>query len=129
MSNLRFVTKQKTRENTAYEVAFRINSGGLSSSGAPRYSFVFRFSEDSLKKVTANSNYLVYAIDLERERVYFKEADRITGFKISQIKRGSPYIQCSADNPDAMRKYIGNYNLVFDHEEKLYYIDFSKKRI
>jgi len=129
VSNLNFVTKTRTRQSEMCDVAIRLNRNGLNAAGNPKYSTVFRFSANSVKKIVTNTQYAVYAVDKQRGRVYFAESDAVTGFKLVCPSKGSEcrHIQSHANDYEFWGDHVGDYNLLFDRDEKLYYLDFSKK--
>lgn len=129
MSNLDFVTKTRTRQSSTCDVAIRLNRNGLDAAGNRKYSTVFRFSADAVKKIVTNTQYAVYAVDKQQGRVYFAESDAVNGFKLVRSNRNSEgrHIQSHADDYEFWGDHVGDYSLLFDRDEKLYYLDFSKK--
>lgn len=129
MSNLDFVTKTRTRQSVTCDVAIRLNRNGLDAAGNRKYSTVFRFSADTVKKIVTNTQYAVYAVDKQQGRVYFAESDAVNGFKLVRSNRNSEsrHIQSHAEDFEFWSDHVGDYSLLYDRDEKLYYLDFSKK--
>lgn len=91
-------------------------------------SVVCKFGKTAYSKVT-NTEYVVFAIDLSRKRLYFKESNAVSGFKCYKSGRSGSYeFKCSINEMDEknLTKHIGYYYLEFDEEENLYYIPFDK---
>lgn len=129
---LNFVTKNTTRKAAEKEVAVRLNRAGAYSNGASRYNVAFRFYENAHKKICANSEYMVYAIDESTQRIYFKESNAIEGYKVSNTnfrnsEITSKTVSAAVSDIDFWNGCIGDYNLLYDRNEKLYYIEYSKK--
>lgn len=128
---LNFITKSHTRKAATKEVVVRLNLSGAFANGEKRYNVVFRFYEDSYKKICRDTEYMVYAIDAMNSRIYFKESNAIDGYKITYTNAHSATtskrVCVSVNNVDFWNSCVGDYNLLFDRNEGLYYIDFSKK--
>ena len=129
---IEFITKKtggNDKNKPQHDVALRVNKTGLSATGEVRYSLTFRFSPDVVKKIAPNSMYLVYGFDASRCRIYFNEADSSIGFFLSPVTKDGKkkQIQPTCYDPDFFMKYKGDYNLLFDKEEGLYYIDLARK--
>ena len=129
MSKLEFITKSRSRQNCVCDVAIRLNKNGLDAAGNRKYSVVFRFSEGAFKKIVTNTEYAVYAVDRPQGRVYFAESDAMNGFKLVHSNKNNEtrHIQNNTEDTDFWSGHVGDYSLLFDREEKLYYLDFSKK--
>ena len=130
---LNFKTKQRTRTTAAKEVTIRLNASGALTNGERRYCVAFRFYKGAEKKVCTDGLYMTYADDNENCRIYFKETDAINGWKITDTNRGSvttsKTVTVVAYNEDLKHwgSLVGDYDLLFDQREKLYYVDYSKK--
>jgi len=127
---LNFVTKNKTRKVSTKEVAIRLNLSGAHASGEKRHNVAFRFYDGCHKKICADSEYMVYAVDELSNRIYFKEANAIEGYKVGNIcnsAMSSKTVCVAVNNTDFWNNCVGDYNLLYDRNEKLYYIDYSKK--
>ncbi len=124
MSNFSWFTKSSTRSNPLADVCIRVNKNG-----GGRYTVVFQFDEATAKKLTSNSEYLIFAYDEENMRVYFKEATAIDGFKVGKTNPNSPSRRMGATviNFEMWMKFIGDYSLLYDKTEKLSYIDLTKR--
>lgn len=117
---LTWVQKGVTRTTARSDVSIRINKGG---SKTPKR-FVVRFEPDPVRKLTPKSSYLICAFDEDTGRLYFKEDTPMTGFKVTWTSVGRTKLQISFPlTADYMKEYVGDYQLLYDREEKLYYID------
>ena len=110
------------------EVALRINRSGLSAKGLPRYVLAVRFTDESYKKAS-RTEYVGVEIDDELSRMYFVSSDNIEGYKLSASGKSSKYksISFSIDNVDEWSDKVGDYDLLKDNNEQLYYIEFEKR--
>lgn len=110
------------------EVALRINRSGLSAKGLPRYVLAVRFTDESYKKAS-RTEYVGVEIDDELSRMYFVSSDNIEGYKLSASGKSSKYksISFSIDNVDEWSDKVGDYDLLKDNNEQLYYIEFAKR--
>ena len=110
------------------EVALRINRSGLSAKGLPRYVLAVRFTDESYKKAS-RTEYVGVEIDDELSRMYFVSSDNIEGYKLSASGKSSKYksISFSIDSVDEWSDKVGDYDLLKDNNEQLYYIEFAKR--
>lgn len=110
------------------EVALRINRSGLSAKGLPRYVLAVRFTDESYKKAS-RTEYVGVEIDDELSRMYFVSSNNIEGYKLSASGKTSKYksISFSIDDLDEWSDKVGDYDLLKDNNEQLYYIDFAKR--
>lgn len=92
---------------------------------------MFRFYGDSHKKIVNNNDYLVFAIEESLMRIYFKESNPIEGYKVvdtnSRVESTSKTVSVTITDSDFWENCIGDYDLHYDREEKLYYIDLAQK--
>lgn len=110
------------------DVKVTINKNGKSrKTGEVLHAVAIRFMNESFKKVTANG-YVSIGFDLDLGRVYFSTAEGKTGFKLTQNSKGDKvrYLQLSAKNGIDWHGHTGEYDLTYDADNKLYYIDISK---
>lgn len=110
------------------EVALRINRSGLSAKGLPRYVLAVRFTDESYKKAS-RTEYVGVEIDDELSRMYFVSSNNIEGYKLSASGKTSKYksISFSIEDLDEWADKVGDYDLLKDNNEQLYYIDFAKR--
>lgn len=110
------------------EVALRINRSGLSAKGLPRYVLAVRFTDESYKKAS-RTEYVGVEIDDELSRMYFTSSNNIEGYKLSASGKTSKYksISFSIEDLDEWADKVGDYDLLKDNSEQLYYIDFAKR--
>ena len=125
--NFVYVTKQKHTCSSSVEIAVTY----IKASGKNKESdFRFSISENITDKVFRNVEYLVAAYDTDcPEKIWFKEATKEIGYKIVK-KNGtrhtfSPYgLARIVNNPES---FVGDYNLMYDHTIKMWYIDRTEK--
>ena len=124
----RISKKQTGRNNPARkEVKIKINKSGLNADGGQRFSLAARFADDSYKKITG-TGYMVVEIDMELKRIYFIPASSDDGFKLTHTKtENNKSITFTIQNHEDWEETQGCYFLLKDHEEGLYYIDYSQK--
>lgn len=86
----------------------------------------FTFRNDSWQIVTTNE-YVNIGIDKEKpNRLYFAQGEHGIGYKLwTQGSVKSRYLTAS---PELVKTFAGDYNLFFDTQNKLYYIDTNKKK-
>lgn len=110
------------------EVALRINRSGLNAKGLPRYVLAVRFTDESYKKAS-RTEYVGVEIDDELSRMYFTSSNNIEGYKLSASGKTSKYksISFSIEDLDEWADKVGDYDLLKDNNEQLYYIDFAKR--
>ena len=102
------------------EVALRINKSGLNAEGHQR------FVDNSYKKVS-NTGYVAVEIDRDMSRLYFVPSSNEVGYKLSCPRGGSfKSITFTVADIDEWRGYVGDYNLLKDVDENVYYIDLRK---
>lgn len=82
------------------------------------------FYSDALKKIS-KTGYIDIAKD--NHRVYFREMPEGTGYKLNAGGRGHyATARVIHDKLPIFDKDVGDYNLFFDDEEKLYYINMMR---
>lgn len=111
-------------------VTLSINKGGAFADGTKRYQIVFYFYEGEHEKITCNLR-MMYQRDTERDRIYFVQGSETTGYKLTPLKTGTSCKFTGAVDPadyESWEKAKGSYNLLYDKEEKLYYIDLNRKQ-
>ena len=110
-----------------------MNKCGLAANGMPRYSLVFRFSPDAVKKVAPRSAYSNAAIAEDLHRIYFREDRAGTGKKLSNTstngKNREMRFTITADDREKLKPITGAYLLLYDKEKNLYYIDWTQKLV
>lgn len=91
-----------------------------------------KFNKELSNGITT-TGYIVFAIDLSNKRLYFKESNAMTGFKLYSIAKSSNYVEfkCSISEMDAknIEKYSGYYSLKYDENEKLHYVSFDEAKL
>ena len=108
-------------------------SVSLSKGGTPdtKIGTVY-FRGDSQKKLAADCAYITIEIDTDLERMYFVPSDRIHGYKLSVsqnaiVRTLSCGMQLRGANIEAWDPFVGDFDLVYDKSEKLWYIDAKAK--
>lgn len=111
------------------EVALRINKSGLSANGEQRYVVAVRFTADSYKKAS-NTGYVTVEVDDDLNRVYFAPSTSDEGYKLTCSTKNGTWkcITFTDDNIKWWREIEGDYNLLKDVAENLYYIDINGRK-
>lgn len=106
------------------EVALRTNKAGLNADGSQRWSIAVRFTADSFKKAS-DTGFVAVEIDDELKRLYFVPASSKEGYKLTGSSKGNTFknITFSVKNVEEWEEYEGDYDLLKDVKENLYYID------
>jgi len=102
------------------EVALRKNRSGLNADGSQRWSLVVRFTSDSYKKAT-DTEYVAVGFERKSARLYFVPSTKEKGYKLTGS--GFKSVTISVRNIEEWEKYLGDYDLLKDVKENLYYID------
>lgn len=121
--------KGVTRRNDEYECTIRLN---VSDKATGTMSLVFSFYDGAEKKFTNGSDYILFTTNDDCDRVYFFDSNPINGYKIIQNNKTGSYAmrmqrRIKGKEIDFWRANIGDYNLLFDKAERLYYIDLNYK--
>lgn len=91
---------------------------------------MFSFSKNALRKILDNKEHITWGIDSEHpERVYFKETNKLSGYKLTQPAKGNR-ASTSFGNSTTFRNpksFEGWYSLNYDEDQELYFIDKNKK--
>lgn len=115
------------------DILIVMNKCGLSANGTPRFSLVFRFSHDAVKKVSPRSAYSNAAIVEDLHRIYFREDRAGTGKKLTNTstngKNREIRFTVSASDREELKPIEGSYLLLYDNEKNLYYIDWTQKLV
>lgn len=124
-----FGGKNNTRKCYVADVTIRLNKGSMLANGGNREAVVFRFYNDAWRKIVNKGEHMVFAYDEKDNRIYYKEASAIDGYKL--VRNGKSNITSvtkTISNREWWIPHIGDYVLSYDKEEKLYYIDLNKKK-
>lgn len=107
------------------EVALNVTRSGLNTDGSQRWVVSIRFANESHKKVS-NTGFVFPEIDEEMNRMYFVEADGNEGYTLSENKNNSAsrHFAFTIYDTDLWESRKGDYNLLRDVNEQLYYIEF-----
>ena len=121
--------KVSTRRNTNYDCSVRLNGNG---DKAHSFSVVFRFYDGVEKKFSNGSDYVLFTTNDDGTRVYFIGSDAINGYKISKANKAiceskSMQRKITDEQKKVWLPRVGDYNILYDKEEKLYYIDLDRK--
>jgi hypothetical protein len=122
-------SKTSTRRNINYDCSVRLNGNG---DKAHSVSVVFRFYDGVEKKFINGSDYMLFTTNDEGNRVYFIGSDPINGYKIYKTNKATDDSKSMQRKiTEAQKKVwlsrVGDYNILYDKEEKLYYIDLDRK--
>lgn len=123
-------TNRGKQANDSYDVFLNVRKNGMrTQSGEQSYVVSLIFKNGSKEKATT-TDYVLISYDDELDRMYFEDGSSIGGFKVSKrsgSRSANVYTAFTIRDTDFWKLRIGNYNLMFDKSEKLYYIDFSKR--
>ena len=115
------------------EVFVCINASGRLANSEPRFSLVFRFSPEAIKKISPRSSYSNAALVEELHRIYFREDRAGTGKKLSktsaQGNKREIRFTIHENEKSQFQKLVGSYLLCFDSDLNLYYIDWEHKLV
>lgn len=113
---LNFITKQKNCTRSKEDVS-------ISLTGKKKLSTSIILRNNADRKLT-KSGYVVVAID--KDRLYFKESHQNEGYKLStKAMTTSTFAINSEELNDFALTHSGDFPLLYDKENKLYYIDAS----
>ena len=117
MDNLIWVGKENTNRGNKADVTISMNKNG-----ANKIQTHLRFRNNCFLRFTKN-NYVVFAVT--GARMYFKESNQKQGYQLTcKSKDGK---SCSFKTGNDLSNHIGDYELLWDSNAKLNYIDFNKK--
>ena len=102
-----------------------IIKNGTKRSGEEELAVSIRFYRNAEQSITRTGR-LQVGIDDEEERIYFASAEETLGYKLSG-RKNTKVIQFKPDDLQDWRSYTGEYKLLQDPLNKLFYIDRSKK--
>ena len=106
------------------EVMLSINAAGKNADGSDRSSIRIRFTKDACKKASS-TGFVVVEIDEERGRLYFLDGTAASGYTLTG-KGEVKTITITIHDNKYWEPYLGEYDMLNDVSEKLYYIDFAK---
>ena len=120
-----YIKKKRGIKNTQSEnvdVSIHMNKSGVID-GIQRYSVVVSMKKEVMEKIT-DTGFVLVSHDREKKRMYFEAGNGENGYKIGFPKDCRRfYFRFNASDPLYFSKFNGAYNLEFDEEEHLYYID------
>lgn len=87
--------------------------------------FFFKFMKNSIYKIMKNYQYITLA--KQGRRIYFKEINSKFGFKVSDYGDSSKCFKVVEKLLSLSNEDLGEYNLEYDSELGLHYIDFNRK--
>lgn len=129
MKNINWIGRRTSGGSLNTDVLISVNAGGVQSNGVRRYRLSFRFTDDGAKKISQPSGVIRFGLFEEDDacRVYFAPCGPGEGLKLSKGK--NTYVVSSCFDNDSDRFFwgqrTGGYNLFYDREEKLYYVDLN----
>lgn len=113
---INWVTKQKLVDGDAMAVTFTVRGDGAMQ---------FYFRNNCTDKIT-NTKYIMFGVDIERCRVYFQSGTSVNGYKVKVSSNSGSFIRSKNLYAKKFKPSAGTYDLLFDEEEKLNYIQFDK---
>ena len=119
MNNLIWIGKENSNRGISTDVSISMNKNGKNKMQAH-----FRFRNNCFLRFTKN-NYVEFAVT--GARIYFRESNQKNGYRLTcKSKDGKA---CSFKTGKDLSKIVGDYELLWDCNEKLNYIDFGKRII
>ena len=89
------------------------------------------FRNQCHNRIAHNLEFVVIEIDTDKNRLYFLPGTKITGYKLTRQKNNRTYcFKISKQTPgfvDIFKPFVGTFDMIFDQEEKAYFIDESSK--
>ena len=117
MTELIWTTKSNSKNSSEADVSISINKNGNNKS-----QFSFRFRNNSFLRFTKNE-FVEFAVT--GARIYFRESNVKEGFKLSTKTQNNK--NCGFKTVKDLNKFIGDYELLWDSQLRLNYIDLNKK--
>ena len=110
-------------------ISFRIVKHSKNSmSENQRYYGSVGFPVEIGKKISS-TGYIAVGIDKKRGKIYFREEDGVTGYKLSTNNTTTRlYIKFSLRDVTEWARFVGIYALEFDEGEKMYCITAKKEK-
>ncbi len=108
---IQWVTKGKLKKNDCISVTLHVFADGKTN---------ISFFGGAHKKITAH-DYIMFGVDLEQSRIYFQSGTPVNGYKINLLGNVA-YIRSKNQFTEKLKPAVGVYDLLFDDEQKLYYI-------
>ena len=119
MNNLIWIGKENSNRGISTDVSISMNKNGKN-----KMQTHFRFRNNCFLRFTKN-NYVEFAVT--GARIYFRESNQKNGYRLTcKSKDGKA---CSFKTGKDLSKIVGDYELLWDGNEKLNYIDFGKRII
>ena len=121
---MEWITKAKSYERDVYgDVRLSISTD---NSRKDKVRIVFTFYKGIERKIIKNLPYIMVGVN--GSRLYFAETQKHNGFKlVGSNDRQAKYISMVNTHLKMGVKDVGFYNLNFDAEKRLYYIDLAQK--
>jgi hypothetical protein len=119
--------RQREKASRHADVSCKLNKSGRTTDGKQRYSIAFRFSDDAERRIMQGRDRITFAVT--EDRVYFKSCET-DGFSLNRTINGKkvrPYFRADAQEPMYWLIHQGEYDLNYDPEERLCYIDLRRK--
>ena len=129
MKKINWIGRRTSGGSVDTDVLISVNASGNTAKGNRRYRLSFRFTEDGAKKISRPNGVIRFGLYEEDKlcRAYFAPCDPGEGLKLS--KGQNTYIVSASFNNDSDRffwaQHTGGYNLLYDREEELYYVDLN----
>ena len=94
----------------------------LNKNGECKFMTAFRFRNNAHLRIT-KTGFIEYA--LSSDRIYFRESTERVGYAVTSKSTDGKNVSIKTNRLND--KFIGDYDLLWDNEEKLNYIDVAKK--
>lgn len=112
---IQWVTKRRVKEIDIMSVSLNVHSDGKID---------IAFYADAHKKITS-TEYMMFGFDFKSNRIYFRAGTSVNGYKLYYMGR-YPHIRAKNDFSAKLRSVIGVYDLLYDEEQYLYYIQLGE---
>lgn len=113
---INWVTKQKVVDEDAMAVTFKVRGDGAMQ---------FYFRHNCVDRITS-TKHIMFGVDFERCRIYFQSGTSVNGYKFKAASNSGTFIKSKNLYAKKFKPSTGTYDLLFDEEEKLNYIQFDK---
>ena len=124
--NFQWITKSKAYTLSSKDIVLTISKEGTAKNGTHRAARGCVYFHNKSGERISKTGYVMFGID--GNRLYFCEADKISGFKLTVQNSEN----CCAQATDKMlvdwiSKHIGEYSLNQDSKSGLYYVEDIKQ--
>ena len=116
---INWVTKQKLVDGDAMAVTFKVGGDGAMQ---------FYFRNKCVDRITS-TKYIRFGVDFERCRIYFQSGTSVNGYKFKATSKSGYFIRSKNLYAKKFNPSTRTYDLLFDEEENLNYIQFDESML